>query len=198
MYQLATQGGARWSFPKRQAVALGLQQELAATSRGVAAVPAHLARLVEAAASYLTTAAAGEVAETVKTIKTIAEKAQGLQKELEKEQEWSEEGVAAMVEEADRILDMVKANDVILDQVTRGCEEAVEEMRVARRGLKRSREVMEGLVEEASRSEELDELPLPRLVEEVQGPTVAAPRAARAKVELIKFEVFTFDSDDSD
>ena len=57
---------------------------------------------------------------------------------------------------------------------------------------------MEGLVEEASRSEELDELPLPRLVEEVQGPTVAAPRAARAKVQLMKFEVFTFDSDDSD
>ena len=148
-------------------MALGLQQELAATSRGVAAVPAHFTRLVEAAASYLTTAAAGEVAETVKTIKTIAEKAQGLQKELEKEQEWSEEGVAAMVEEADRILDMVKANDVILDQVTRGCEEAVEEMRVVRRGLKRSREVMEGMVEEAKRSEEMDELPLPRLVEEV-------------------------------
>ena len=203
-YQLCPQAG-RWTFPKRQAVAAGLQQELAATSRGIAAVPAHLARLVEAAASYLATTAAGQVAETVQAIKTIGEKAQGLQKEVEKEQEWKEEGVAAMVEEAYRMLDMVKANDVFLDQVTRGCEEAVEEMRVVRRGLKRSREVMEGMVEEAimkEELEELEELPLPRLLE-VQGPLVAAPMAARAtlakaKVDLVKFDVFSFDSDDSD
>ena len=51
------------------------------------------------------------------------------------------------------------------DQVTRGCEEAVEETRVVRWGLERSRNVMVGMVEEVERSEELEELPLPQLLE---------------------------------